>query len=306
MTQDGIFENMSWEDWSESVKPKVLGSWNLHLAMPKGLDFFVLLSSISCILGGVSQANYAVGNAYQNALCRYRHAIGERATSAVNLGMLISEGVVAEDQELLALMRGMGQFMDIEGKEMFALLEHHLAPQRPSHDDDLNQTGSRSTPCADEEEAQPIFGIQLPAAFVAAKKELPYYLTHPHFRHFHYVDTESKRGAHNKNPAELGVDYASAIANGETTDQVAADMAQWLTTKMSRLLGLEMADMDVTRPISSYGVDSLMGIELRNWFERELGAKMPVFELLSSSTSMADVCAKAAARTRFRGEKTAH
>lgn len=304
--RDGIFENMSWEDWSESVKPKVLGSWNLHLAMPKGLDFFVLLSSISCILGGVSQANYAVGNAYQNALCRYRHAIGERATSAVNLGMLISEGVVAEDQELLALMRGMGQFMDIEGKEMFALLEHHLAPQRPSHDDDLNQTGSRSTPCADEEEAQPIFGIQLPAAFVAAKKELPYYLTHPHFRHFHYVDTESKRGAHNKNPAELGVDYASAIANGETTDQVAADMAQWLTTKMSRLLGLEMADMDVTRPISSYGVDSLMGIELRNWFERELGAKMPVFELLSSSTSMADVCAKAAARTRFRGEKTAH
>lgn len=305
--QDGIFENMSWEDWSESVKPKVLGSWNLHLAMPQGLDFFILLSSISCILGGLSQANYAVGNAYQNALCRYRHAIGERATSAVNLGMLVTEGVVAEDQELLALMRGMGQLMDIEGSEMFALLEHHLAPRRPAHDSGgPSQAGSRSLLYADEEGAQPIFGIQLPAAFVATGKELPNYLMQPHFRHFHYVDTEHKKGAHSKNPAEMGVDFASAIAGAETTEQVAADMAQWLTTKMSRLLGLEVADIDVTKPISSYGVDSLMGIDLRNWFERELGAKMPVFELLSSSTSMADACGKAAARTRFRGEKTAN
>ncbi|KAJ0124651.1 hypothetical protein J7T55_005991 [Diaporthe amygdali] len=287
--RDSIFENMSWDDWSESSRPKVLGSWNLHLAMPSGLDFFTLLSSISCILGGVSQSNYAAGNAYMNALCHYRHSIGERASSAVNLGMLVTEGVVAESEELLAVMRGMGQFMEIQGEEMFALLEQHLQPRKASEDD--------------AESCQPIFGIQLPAAMEAAGKEVPNYLTSPMFRHFHYADTDLKNGR-NMASAERQVDFASAISRAETTAQVAGDMIQWLTTKMSRVLGLEIADINASKPISSYGIDSLIGMEIRNWFERDLGAKIAIFELLSTTNSIADLCASAATRSRFRSEQT--
>lgn len=287
--QDSIFENMSWDDWSESVRPKVLGSWNLHLAMPSGLDFFTLLSSISCILGGVSQSNYAAGNAYMNALCHYRHSIGERASSAVNLGMLVTEGVVAESEELLAVMRGMGQFMEIQSEEMYALLEQHLQPRKASEDD--------------AESCQPIFGIQLPAAMEAAGKEVPNYLTSPMFRHFHYADTDLKNGR-NMASAERQVDFASAISRAETAAQVAGDMIQWLTTKMSRVLGLEIADINASKPISSYGIDSLIGMEIRNWFERDLGAKIAIFELLSTTNSIADLCASAATRSRFRSEQT--
>lgn len=313
--QDTIFENMSWDDWSESVNAKVLGSWNLHLAMPPGLDFFTLLSSISCILGGVSQSNYAAGNAYMNALCRYRRATtpttGERAsnTSAVNLGMLVTEGVVSESEELLAVMRGMGNFMEIQGDEMFALLEQHLQPSPPPPDD-VGADDDDDDKDHEMEDAQPIMGIQLPAAMEAAGKELPDYLTAPTFRHFRYPaeannntqDSSSHEGS--KATSSDRVDFASVIGRAETTaHEVATHMVGWLAAKMAKVLGLDVTDIDPARPISSYGIDSLIGMDVRNWFERELGAKMAIFELLSASTSIADVCASAAAKSRFRSEQ---
>ncbi|KAG8162931.1 hypothetical protein KVR01_007409 [Diaporthe batatas] len=283
--RDSIFETMTWDDWTASVNPKVLGSWNLHLVMPRGLDFFTLLSSISCVLGGVSQSNYAAGNAYMNALCQYRHSIGERGTNVPNLGMMVSEGVVSESEQLLSKMRNMGMFMEIQHEEMFALLEQYLRPQQSSSED-----------------AQPIFGIQLPAAMKAAGKTLPRHLTQPMFRHFHYTDTrvQSDNG---KALVDGHVDFTSVIRSADTTEQVAAHMTEWLRAKMSQVLGLDVADIDVDKPISAYGIDSLIGMEIRNWFEKELGAKMAIFELLSAGTNMADSCRTAAVRTRLRSKQ---
>ena len=61
LSKDIIYEKMSFEDWIMTVNPKVQASWNLHTVLPKGLDFFVMISSISGILGHVSQVNYGAG-----------------------------------------------------------------------------------------------------------------------------------------------------------------------------------------------------------------------------------------------------
>ena len=42
--QNAIFDNMSFEEWKSSVKPKIQGSWNLHASLPKGMTFFIMLS----------------------------------------------------------------------------------------------------------------------------------------------------------------------------------------------------------------------------------------------------------------------
>jgi hypothetical protein len=42
---------MSYDDWITCTRAKIQGSWNLHEALPKHLDFFVMLSSISGIIG---------------------------------------------------------------------------------------------------------------------------------------------------------------------------------------------------------------------------------------------------------------
>lgn len=98
-TQDSLLSNMTLEDYYTTVKPKVDASWNLHDVLPKGLDFFVLLSSISTVWGNRGQANYIIGNAFQDALARYRVRHGWRAR-AVDVGMILSAGYVAENKAL--------------------------------------------------------------------------------------------------------------------------------------------------------------------------------------------------------------
>lgn len=50
---------MSSEDWRAGIGPKVWGSWNLHQALPTGLELFIMLSSAVCIFGKTGQANYS-------------------------------------------------------------------------------------------------------------------------------------------------------------------------------------------------------------------------------------------------------
>lgn len=98
---------MTSDDWVISTRSKVTGSWNLHQILPADLDFFVLLSSVNGIFGGRAQANYAAGNTFKDALAHHRIALGRKAVS-IDLGLMVAEGVVAENQLLLASMRRIG------------------------------------------------------------------------------------------------------------------------------------------------------------------------------------------------------
>ncbi|GAB1192786.1 hypothetical protein APSETT444_001982 [Aspergillus pseudonomiae] len=97
---DCTFEDMSYKGWETAVKPKVQGSWNLHCLLPKGMEFFILLSSQTGIVGAHGQANYTAGNTFQDALARYRVNQGERAAS-LDLGRITYTGAVASNQKLL-------------------------------------------------------------------------------------------------------------------------------------------------------------------------------------------------------------
>ncbi|CAF9906795.1 MAG: hypothetical protein GOMPHAMPRED_004931 [Gomphillus americanus] len=48
---DGRFEEMFYSDWRTAAECKGLGSWNPHTQLPEDLDFFVMLSSPSGVIG---------------------------------------------------------------------------------------------------------------------------------------------------------------------------------------------------------------------------------------------------------------
>ena len=73
----------------------------MHELLPLNLDFFILLSSLAGVIGSVSQANYAAGNTYQDALVNYRHAKGLPAQS-IDLGLMKGIGYVEEHKEVAA------------------------------------------------------------------------------------------------------------------------------------------------------------------------------------------------------------
>ncbi|CAM9312815.1 unnamed protein product, partial [Chrysoparadoxa australica] len=84
VTDDALIVNQTVERFVRVFGPKVGGGWNLHsLAESQAwlLDFFVVYSSISGVLGNPGQSNYAAANTALDGLVRYRKSKGLPASS---------------------------------------------------------------------------------------------------------------------------------------------------------------------------------------------------------------------------------
>jgi NAD(P)-dependent dehydrogenase (short-subunit alcohol dehydrogenase family) len=83
---DNLLINQSVESVEFVLRPKVAGSWFLHsLTLNQTLDFFVLFSSMSGIVGMLGQCNHAAANRFLDALAHFRVSKGLPATS-INWG----------------------------------------------------------------------------------------------------------------------------------------------------------------------------------------------------------------------------
>lgn len=76
------------------------------------------------------EANYAAGNTVKDGLAKARLQRGQKAVS-IDLGLMVSEGVVAEHEQLLASMRRVGYLMDISQEELMALLDYYCDSELP-------------------------------------------------------------------------------------------------------------------------------------------------------------------------------
>ncbi len=79
---DGIMLQQTASRFESVLAPKLAGSWNLHvLAADHPVEVFVLFSSAAALLGSPAQASYAAGNAFMDALARWRREQGLPALS---------------------------------------------------------------------------------------------------------------------------------------------------------------------------------------------------------------------------------
>lgn len=81
---NGVLSALTRQRCSTVFAPKVDGAWNLHQltrTMDLDLDFFVLFSSISGVLGLPGLGNYAAANTFLDALAHFRRAQHLPATS---------------------------------------------------------------------------------------------------------------------------------------------------------------------------------------------------------------------------------
>ncbi|PHH91885.1 hypothetical protein CDD83_9906 [Cordyceps sp. RAO-2017] len=287
--RDNLFPNMTYEDWVISTKAKVAGSWNLHAALPRDLDFFILISSLNGIMGGRGQANYGAGNAFEDALAQHRVLSGQKAVS-IDLGLMVAEGIVAENPQLLASMRRIGHLMDIRREELLALLDHYCDPDLP---------------VLDPADAQILVGLELPDAVLAKGIDLHHSIRRPLFRHLFQMGRGQSGGDESgASSVTAGLDRASMLASADSQAAAAALVVAWLAGKIGQILGLAEEDVDVARPAHTYSIDSLVAIDLKNWFSREIGADMEIFTLLGNA-SLEQLAEQAAAKSRYRQQAEA-
>lgn len=261
------------------MRPKVAGSWNLHNLLPRDLEFFVCLSSIAGIIGSGAQANYAAGNAYMDALTHHRMARGQKATS-IDLGWMESEGVIAEHEFLQKGMTAVGFLMPISPDNFHALLDIHCDPSLEP---------SASVTC------QPIVGLETPAAMRSKGSNQPHWMQRRTFRHLHQMGLDDQLSK----DADTAVDYVSLFRGATSLGEATRILTEGLVKKLAKALSIPADDIDTSKPLHAYGVDSLLAVELRNYFAKELGAEVAIFDLMGGA-SFAAVGTTVASRSKYR------
>ncbi len=240
---DGIILQQRWERFDAVLAPKVLGAWNLHeLTQTCALDFFVLFSSMTGLLGNPGQANHAAANAFLDALAHYRQARQQPALS-INWGAWSQVGSAADlvnttQEQMLA--RGIGSLTPRQGVAAFATLLQQRVPQ---------------------------IGVQ-PIAwpkYIQASGALP-----PFYAEFaQLVNRQTERGATQPSQATF---RQQLIAAPESERK--ALLTTHIQENVATILGMTMLP-SANVGFREYGMDSLMVIQLRRRLERTLQLALP-------------------------------
>ncbi|EMD88582.1 hypothetical protein COCC4DRAFT_154765 [Bipolaris maydis ATCC 48331] len=277
--QDEAFRNMTLEQWIKATSPKVKGAWYLHEATVGAgieLDFFVFLSSMSGIIGQPGQANYAGANTFLDAFALWRNSNGLPASS-IDIGAVADMGYAARDQQLLQRLIKNG-YSGVTESEMIEAFRAAASYPVPS----LN-INTKKSPFAHKNTFATGFGSDKS-------------FSHPENRTFWKKDLrtgvwynisdgdEAKRGSGNdgfKTFLSAAKNDAEVLAKPETAAYFGAEIGKQL---MRLLLRPDDEELDITMPVQQLGLDSLVGIELRNWWRQTFGFDISVLQLLGFGT----------------------
>jgi acyl transferase domain-containing protein len=241
---DGVLLQQDWSRFSDVFAAKVIGAWLLHQytqAWP--LDFFVLFSSVAAFAGATGQGNYAAGNAFLDALARYRHTQGLPALS-INWGRWAEVGMAS------ALDAANQQRLDALGLEPMPIDDCLVALDRA-----LIQ--------------------QQPQLGVAA-------IDWPRFVRSHASGTAASLFAAMTGSAVAtrAPDLLSQLRQAPRDEQPARLLA-YLSGIVRGVLGLDVTrPIEASTPLTALGLDSLMAVDLRNRINADLQLNLTLAPLL--------------------------
>lgn len=269
--QDTLFETMTHADFVAATRPKYNVTLNLHRHLPKDLDFFICLSSAAGQIGSIAQGNYNAGNNYQDALCAHRRSLGLAGTS-INLGWMGEIGFVAESDRAKVPQVVRDGVRDLKASQFFAIVEAAL------RGDEAVSKG------------QPVLGLATGGLIKHAGRDEPYWFRDTRFSAMRLYDTHQSKSESTAKGAS-GADIKSALASAKSFEEAKAIALSGLMAKLARGLMMELDDMDASRPINMYGVDSLVAVDIRAWAMKEMQSVVHVSDILKS-TPMADLAGK--------------
>lgn len=293
LLQDGMFEQMTHQSFVDCIEPKAHGALSLHKALESaGInpDFFVMTSSISALLGNTGQANYGAANSALDALARQRRTAGLAATSLV-LPMVLDVGVVADNDSIeVSLVRkglyGIDEHEMLRGFEM-AMLTSRSTPDRLSG---IYVAEDITSDIADE--SQIIMGMEPRELAASAVDESADAYWHGDSRFRHTLAAMDKiLNGDNANGRKDGSSESNTFARTikaavlESREAVVKAISEHIARRMSSILmiSFDSIELDGVASIASYGLDSMIGAELRTWLFKELGLDYPFQKLLASS-----------------------
>ena len=247
---------MSLVKYYQAVNPKVRGTQNLHnyfLASSVDLDFFVMLSSIAGIMGNAGQSNYAAGNTFQDALAHDRATLKLPAL-AIDVGSVVDAGWVLQNRDVVS-STVLGFAKNIYVRDLTELMVYQV--------------------CDPNALPQITIGLQ------------DYPIWDARFGHMDGVLAGSSHRQESQDQTQ-SLQSQIAAANQDAV-QIEAVVLEAFRRKLGYLLSLSMENVQTEDSIAGHGVDSLVAVEIRNWWRKEAGVEVTVFEILNGKKSVRQV-----------------
>ncbi|PSN67767.1 lovastatin nonaketide synthase [Corynespora cassiicola Philippines] len=267
--KDKLFDNMEVSDWTQVIESKVQGAWNFHHALKStALDFFIVYSSSAAAIGGRGQTAYAAANSFLDAFAQYRRSLGLPGAS-LGPTAVSDAGFLFENADMWSdVQRNIGESYITEA-EVLSLLEATL-------------DGTAQASCNNHI----ITGVDI------SPLNPQFWATDAKYKH---LRLEAEATAALLNNGARSVSWNAALRAAESRSDAEKIVCDGLVEKIAKTVGLELEEIDPTRNLSSYALDSLTAIDVRNFISREFESTMQVLELLASGTIQTlakAVCAK--------------
>ena len=239
---DAIIANLDERRLVEVLRPKIAGAENLdRLTRGLELDYFVLFSSATTMIGNPGQGAYVAANGYLEGVARRRRASGLPAL-AVAWGAIADAGVLARSEATRDAIAARAGVRGMPAKAALDLMAEALASDGGPSDgvlaiSDMNWSAARAN-------------LRM--------------LRSPSYRRL-LNGLEAGEAQ-----ARTGIDLRE-IARRLPPDEARREIADIVVEELARILRLPREDVSRSKPLSEIGLDSLMAVELNLALESRLG-----------------------------------
>lgn len=155
----------------------------------------------------------------------------------------------------------------VQEDEFHAVLDVYLGPNPPATGTDMA--------------TQALIGMSTPRIYIENGIELPSLLNQRMYAPLARLgaSTSDATGGTDLD----GVNYAKAFRTATSTEEASSVVLAALASKLSRALSIASEDLDPSKPLHQYGVDSLVAVELRNWFGKEFESNVTVLKIMGAA-----------------------
>lgn len=257
---DRVFAQMDIDTWTRVMRPKAVGSRNLDKVFnARDLEFFIMTSSFAAIGGHAGQSNYAAANMFMNGLAANRRQRG-LAGSVLNIGVIYGLGLLARERQDIYLGLEREGYPPISERDIHHMFLEAIVAGRPVP----GQIRDLTTGLA------------------------RYRVNDPNPLHWHRdrrfchftVDDDDEDGTSLQQTGASETNLRELIDAAMSAEEVAGLLLEHFYHHLKALLQLSDDSLSADSHIIELGVDSLMAVEMRNWFYKRVGSDVPVMKIL--------------------------
>jgi len=245
---DAMIANIDAERLKSVLKPKVAGAEHLdRLTRDLPLDYFVLFSSATTVIGNPGQGAYVAANGFLEGVARQRRAAGKPAL-AIAWGAIEDVGLLARSHSLKDALANRVGVKGMSSRHALNLMGEAL-----------------SRPDRGADEAVLVIAEM---NWSTARAHLPL-LSSPTYAELIREDAVAEADKRER------IDLAALIAT-RAPEEARKTIIDVIVEEIARILRLPLETLNRSKPLSEIGLDSLMAVELGVSLEERLSLEAPL------------------------------